>query len=107
MMVVMKLIAPSNDDEMRKIKPISQSVWPLNTGLCPGPVSAKAANGVEEVQPLLAAPPGTKKLIIMITPPTANAQQLAAFTFGNVMSGAPLRSGPTHFPKAENASGAT
>ena len=46
MMVVMKLIAPSSDDVIRKIKPINQSVWPLNTGLCPGPVSENAANGV-------------------------------------------------------------
>src|SRR5436189_5724363 len=101
----MKLIAPSNDDEMRKIKPISQSVWPLNTGLCPGPVSENAASGVYEVQPLLAAPPGTKKLIIMITPPTANAQTLDAFTFGNVMSGPPISSGTKKFTKAAKHGG--
>src|SRR6266568_4240876 len=66
MIVVMKLTAPSNDDVMRKIKPINQSVWPLKIGLCPGPVSENAANGVYEVQPLLAAPPGTKKLMNII-----------------------------------------
>ena len=31
----------------------------------------------------------------------------AAFTFGNVMSGAPICSGTTKFPKAANASGTT
>src|SRR5215472_14379247 len=107
MMVVVKFTAPSNDDVMRKINPINQSVWPLNTGLCPGPVSEIAASGTYEVQPLLAAPPGTKKLINITTPPTANAQKLAAFTFGNVMSGAPICSGTTKFPNAANASDTT
>ena len=64
-------------------------------------------NGVYDVQPPLAAPPGTKKLVNMITPPTPNAQKLAAFTFGNVMSGAPICSGTTKFPNAANASGTT
>jgi len=45
MMVAMKLIAPSKDDVIRKIKPISQSVCPLKTGRCPGPLSAIAASG--------------------------------------------------------------
>ena len=43
----------------------------------------------------------------MITPPTANAQKLAALTFGNVMSGAPICSGTTKFPNAANANGTT
>ena len=43
----------------------------------------------------------------MITPPTANAQKLAAFTFGNVISGAPICSGTTKLPKAAKASGTT
>src|SRR5262249_45921543 len=107
MMVVMKLIAPSNDDVIRKKNPVSHNGWPLKKRLIPGPAPGKAASGVHEVQPLFAAPPGTKKLINMITPPTANAQKLAAFTFGNVMSGAPIWSGTTKFPNAANATGTT
>ncbi len=45
MMVVMKLIAPSNDDVIRKINPINQSVWPLKNGLRPGPLFEIAASG--------------------------------------------------------------
>src|SRR5205085_1222742 len=36
-MVVMKLTAPSSEEVIRKINPISQSVWPSKTGLNPGP----------------------------------------------------------------------
>src|SRR5205823_14110836 len=42
---VMKLIAPSSDDVPRKIKPRSQSVWPLKNGLKFGPVSAMTPSG--------------------------------------------------------------
>src|SRR5437667_274855 len=56
MMVVMKLIAPSSDELIKKINPISQSVWPLNTGLCPGPVSSLARRCAEAIYQLPAAP---------------------------------------------------
>src|SRR5438552_16861915 len=64
-------------------------------------------SGTYEVQPPLAAPPGTKKLVNMITPPTPNAQKLAAFTFGKVMSGALIWRGRTKFPHAADATGTT
>ena len=63
------------------------------------------ASGVYEVQPPLAAPPGTKKLVNMMTPPTPKAQKLAALILGNVMSGAPICSGTTKLPKAAKATG--
>src|ERR1051325_10295966 len=107
MIVVMKLTAPSKDDVIRKTKPMSQSDCPLKTGLKPGPLSAMSDNGTYDVHPPLAAPPGTKKLLSMIAPPTANAQKLAAFTFGKVMSGAPICSGTTKLPNAANATGTT
>src|SRR5207253_8139896 len=47
MIVAMKLIAPSNDDVIRKINPINQSVCPLKTGLCPGPRSEERRVGKE------------------------------------------------------------
>src|SRR5205814_1876915 len=46
MMVVMKLIAPSSDDVIRKIKPRSQSVCPLKNGLKFGPLLAMTPSGV-------------------------------------------------------------
>ena len=46
MMVVMKLIAPSSEDVIRKINPVSQSVWPLKKGLKFGPLSAITESGV-------------------------------------------------------------
>src|SRR5260370_42084422 len=107
MMVVIKLIAPSNDELIKKMNPISQSDCPLKIEFRPGPLSAIAASGVYDVQPLLAAPPGTKKLVNMITPPTPNAQKLAAVTFGKVMSGGPIWSGTTKLPNAANATGTT
>jgi len=55
----------------------------------------------------LAVPPGTKKLVNIITPPTPKAQKLAALTLGNVMSGAPICSGTTKLPNAAKASGTT
>ena len=55
----------------------------------------------------MAAPPGTKKLVSMMTLPTKKAQKLAAFTFGKVMSGAPICSGTTKLPKAAKATGTT
>src|SRR6266404_2122669 len=65
------------------------------------------ASGVYDVQPPLAAPPGTKKLVSIITPPTPKAQKLAALTLGKVISGAPIWSGTTKFPNAANATGTT
>src|SRR3982074_863256 len=103
MMVVMKLTAPSNDEVIRKMNPTSHNVCPLRNGWNPGPLSEISDKGVYEVQPPLAAPPGTKKLVNMIAPPTPNAQKLAAFTFGKVMSGAPIWSGTTKLPNAANA----
>jgi hypothetical protein len=41
----------------------------------------------------------------MTTPPTANAQKLAAFTLGKVMSGAPICRGTTKLPNAAKATG--
>src|SRR5690349_24119855 len=46
MMVVIKLIAPSSEDVIRKINPTSQSVWPLKNGLKFDPLSAITDNGV-------------------------------------------------------------
>jgi hypothetical protein len=46
MMVVIKLMAPSSDELIRKMKPSSQSVVPFRTGMNPGPLSAIAASGV-------------------------------------------------------------
>src|SRR5437764_14779519 len=40
MIVVMKLIAPSKEDVIRKINPVSQSVGPLKNGLKYDPLSA-------------------------------------------------------------------
>ncbi len=56
----MKLIAPSSDEVIRKIIPINQIVWPI---------AWMSASGGYEVHPAFAAPPGTKKLPSMITPP--------------------------------------
>ena len=61
----MKLIEPSSDDVIRKIMPISQAVWPSG---------AMTDNGGYEVQPDWAAPPGTKKLASMTTPPRKYTQ---------------------------------
>src|SRR5438045_3486942 len=107
MIVVIKFTAPSKDDVIRKINPISHNDCPLKKAWNPGPLSEMSESGVYEVQPPLAAPPGTKKLQSIMVPPTPNAQKLAAFTFGNVMSGAPICSGTTKFPKAANATGTT
>src|SRR6266404_4468904 len=107
MIVVMKFTAPSNDDVIRKMNPSNHNDCPLKNGWNPTPLSSMSDNGVYDVQPPLAAPPGTKKLVSMINPPTPNAQKLAAFTFGKVMSGAPICSGTTKFPNAANATGTT
>ena len=63
--VTMKLIEPSNDEVIRKIIPISHQVWPE---------VAMMDSGAYDVQPELAAPPGTKKLKSITTPPAKNAQ---------------------------------
>ena len=63
--VTMKFTEPSSDEVMRKIMPTSQSVCP---------VVAMTESGAYDVQPELAAPPGTKKLANMITPPAKNDQ---------------------------------
>src|SRR4030088_800683 len=106
-MVEKKLTAQRNKKVIRKMNPRSHSVCPLRNGWNPGPLSEISDKGVYEVHPPLAAPPGTKKLVNMIKPPTPNAQKLAALIFGNVMSGAPIWSGTTKLPKAANATGTT
>ncbi len=58
----MKLIDPSVDEVMRKTIPTSHQVWPLE---------AMTDRGGYEVQPDCAVPPGTKKVAIMMSPPTA------------------------------------
>jgi hypothetical protein len=62
----MKLIEPSNDDVIRKIMPINHHVCPL--------VAVMMASGGYDVHPDCAAPPGTKKLASMRTPPRKNTQ---------------------------------
>ena len=64
MMVTMKLRAPSSEEAIRKIMPTSQAVCP---------VVAMSARGGYEVQPELAAPPGSKKLVSITTPPITKA----------------------------------
>ena len=64
MIVTMKLIAPNSEDAIRKIIPISQKVCP---------VVAMSERGAYEVQPEAAAPPGRKKLVIIVRPPRTNA----------------------------------
>jgi hypothetical protein len=59
--VTMTLIDPSSDDVMRSSMPASQNVWPI---------VAMSASGGYDVQPLLGAPPGTKKLASITMPPT-------------------------------------
>ena len=63
--VTMKLIEPSSDEVIRKIIPTSHHVCPSR---------AMTDSGAYEVQPEFAAPPGTKKLANMTTPPRKNAQ---------------------------------
>ncbi len=63
--VVMKLTAPSSDEVIRKTIPKSHIVWP---------VPARMESGAYEVQPDCAAPPGTKKLASMVTPPRKKNQ---------------------------------
>ena len=53
------------------------------------------ASGEYDVQPAWAAPPGMKKLTVMMTHPKKNAQKLAMFTRGKAMSTAPICSGTT------------
>ena len=65
MIVEMILMEPSRDEVIRKIIPRSQKVWPF--GWCA--MSLTVARGEYDVHPDLAAPPGTKKLANMITPP--------------------------------------
>src|SRR5687768_13874452 len=65
MVVTMKLTAPSSDEVIRKIIPTSHHDWP---------VPAMLASGGYEVQPDIAAPPGTKKLPSMVTPPRKKNQ---------------------------------
>ena len=66
MIVTMKFIEPSSDDVIRKIMPMSHHVWPL--------VAVMTDSGGYDVQPDCAAPPGTKKLASMTTPPTKYTQ---------------------------------
>ena len=61
----MKFTEPRSDEVMRKIIPTSQRVCP---------VVAITDSGAYEVQPEFAAPPGTKKLANITTPPTKNDQ---------------------------------
>ena len=63
--VTMKLTEPSSDEVIRKIIPTSHIVCP---------VVAMTDSGAYDVQPEFAAPPGTKKLAIMTTPPKKNDQ---------------------------------
>jgi hypothetical protein len=58
-MVTIIFIEPRREDVIRKIIPQSHIVCP----------DSKIDNGGYEVQPLLAAPSGVKKLAIIITPP--------------------------------------
>src|SRR5690348_5489011 len=62
-MVTIELMAPNNDDVTRKSIPTSHIVWPV--------VGEMTDRGGYEVHPLLAAPPGRKKLASMIVPPAA------------------------------------
>jgi hypothetical protein len=64
-MVAMKFTAPKSDEMMSRNIATSHHVWPS---------SAKSARGGYAVQPELAAPPGTKKLASITTPPTKKAQ---------------------------------
>ena len=66
MMVAMKFIAPSSDEK------ISSSMLPSHI-VCPWP-GAMSDNGAYDVQPLLAAPPGTKKLASITSPPARYSQ---------------------------------
>ncbi len=61
----MKFTEPSSDDVMRKTIPTSHIVCP---------VVAMTDSGAYDVQPEFAAPPGTKKLASITTPPTKNDQ---------------------------------
>ena len=65
MVVTIKLTEPSIDEVIRKIIPTNQSVCP---------VVAMTDNGAYDVQPEFAAPPGTKKLANITTPPKKNDQ---------------------------------
>src|SRR5688500_9135998 len=60
-MVTMKLTEPRSEEVIRNTIPVSHQVWPA---------VAVTDNGAYEVQPELAAPPGTKKLANITTPPT-------------------------------------
>ena len=59
--VVIKFTAPSSDDVIKKIMPISQYVCPW--------VATTTESGGYDVQPELAAPPGATKLASITTPP--------------------------------------
>ena len=59
-MVTMKLTEPSSEEVIRKTIPTSHQVCPC---------VAMSDSGGYEVQPELAAPPGTKKLASMMRPP--------------------------------------
>ena len=87
MMVAMKFTAPSNEDVMRKMKPISRYTWPF--------VVINSDNGGYIVQPACAGPPGIKKLAVIITAPIKKHHRLAMLTRGKHMSTAPIWRGTT------------
>ena len=59
--VVMKFSAPSSDEKISSSMPTSHSVWPW-------PARCRRAADTTS-SPMLAAPPGAKKLASMTTPP--------------------------------------
>src|SRR5205823_12153161 len=86
MIVTRKLSAVKMDEKPANWTPIEKNSWP--TGIV-------VDNGAYAVQPEANEPPGARKLISMITPPSGSSQKESALSRGNAMSGAPIISGST------------
>src|SRR4051794_1744357 len=94
-----------------KISDVSQQIWPQPEPPCAGDMNPWPGAIVRlemvgyEVQPEDAAPPGTKKLMRMITKAGHMNQYESMFSFGKAMSPAPIIRGIRKFPKAPVSSG--
>src|SRR5688572_24937591 len=86
MMVTRKFSAVAIEDAPANCTPRLKKVWPIGVSV---------AIGAYDVQPVAKAPPGAKKLAVIITPATGSIQNDSALSRGNAMSGAPIISGST------------
>src|SRR5437588_11203331 len=86
MMVTRKVRAVECEEEPADCTPIEKSS---------GPIGIVVESGAYAAQPDANEPPGARKLISMISPPSGSSQNDNAFRRGNAMSGAPIINGST------------